>query len=188
MQKVPTIVDGIPIYSGTARALHWLVALLLVVTIPIAFLMDNDKLFSEAAQNVLYDSHKLIGLLVLLLIVVRLVYRARNGVPQPDQSIQLWQHAVSGVVHWVLYGMLLVVPILGYVGQQLYGPIVLFDRIPIPGFLTPDEKVSDRIFKIHTFAAYVLIAIALLHIGAALYHYFIRKDNVLTRMLPSLRR
>jgi cytochrome b561 len=142
MQQVPTTVDGIPIYSPTARFFHWSIVVLLVITVPVALVMGAEGLVSEATQNTLYDTHKLIGFLLLALVIARLVYRLRSGAPQPDQSIQLWQHALSGVVHWTMYGLLLLVPILGYIALQYYGPIVLFNKLPVPGFVVADEKLT----------------------------------------------
>ncbi len=175
-------------YSLPARVFHWTIAAAIPVTLVIALIMDGEIFgFSEAAQGVLFDTHKLIGLVILLVVLLRVAYRLKNGAPPQSELMPEMQRKIGSITHVLLYVLLLVIPVLGYAGSQLFGAINLFNRLPIPVFLPHDEKLGDRVFVIHTFLGYAIMALAALHIGAALYHLVVRKDGVFARMWPGMR-
>ncbi|MEQ1715998.1 MAG: cytochrome b/b6 domain-containing protein [Hyphomicrobium sp.] len=191
--------DGydIPIYSRPARRFHWWVALLVLIQAPIGFYMTyrgyemvgvNDK--GEVVKgvwdgitNTLYSSHKAIGLLILLLVVLRLGYRLSHGAPESDRSVPPALIGVSHLTHWTIYLALLVTPVLGYIGIS-YGRYLDVFGFPVPPVTAEDKKFSEEIFEFHELAATVLLALVALHIGAAIYHKAVRKDRVVERMLP----
>lgn len=174
------------VYSAPARFFHWIIALLILTIIPIALVMDGEKIkLSEATQGVLYDTHKLLGLLILAFAVFRILYRFSAGAPAHEPTLSSFQVLVSGLTHWALYALMLAVPLVGYIALQYYGDINLFGKLPIPGFTGHDEKLSERLFGLHKVLGYGMIALIALHFGAALYHYLVRGDNVLGRMWPS---
>lgn len=189
----------VEVYSSMARFFHWLTVLLIAVQVPIGLYMvyrgnemvwTNDKGETktglwDATTNTLYSSHKLIGVIILGFVVLRLLYRFGAGAPKPEPTLNMAQKVGSEVNHWGIYLMLLVVPVLGYIGISYYGALNVFG-IPFPALTGKDEGVAEKVFEAHGLAAWALLALVALHVGAALYHYFVRRDYVLARMMPGL--
>lgn len=175
-------------YSPTARTLHWTVATLVLVTAPIGFIMADrgERNIWDATTNNLYSAHKLIGLTILVLMIARLVYRLSHGAPSPEPTLTPVEKAVSETVHWAIYAMLFIVPIGGYLGISYYPALDIFG-VKVPGLVTPNEETAKFVFKLHAYAAVVLLGLAGMHIGAALMHRIVKKDGVLSRMLPAKR-
>ena len=139
---------------------------------------------SDAVTAFLYDSHKLIGIIIFFLVVARLIYRMTRGAPPPEPMPPL-QRLAADVTHWTMYALLILIPIGGYVALQYFGEIRLFGVLPVPSFDEPNKEISERVFSLHKLAAYALIGLVALHFSAAMFHRFILKDNVLGRMWPS---
>jgi cytochrome b561 len=174
-------------YSATARRFHWwTAAFVLLLQIPVGLFMVRYGAATDfaAPTGQLYDGHKLMGLLILSLVLARLAYRLARGAPPDEPTIETWQKALSHLTHWGLYLMLIVVAFLGWLATSYYGEIRPFG-IKVPSLVAADTDYSTTVYNWHKLAAYVLIVLIGMHIGGALYHYFIRKDGVLRRMLPS---
>ena len=171
-------------YSTAARRLHWWTVALLAVQIPVGLFMVRYGAATDFAEPTgkLYDAHKLAGLLILLLAVVRLIYRLVHGAPADEPSLAPWEKLVSHVTHWAIYALLIVVPLLGWLAVSHYGPFEPFG-IKLPTLAAKDEASATRTFFLHMVAAYALIVLLGMHVGAALQHYVIKKDGVLRRML-----
>ena len=184
---VETTSGPIQIYSATARTFHWLIVLLLAVQIPIGVYMvyrGKDLNIWDALTNQLYSSHKLIGVIIFFLVVLRLGYRLIAGPPPPEPTIEPWHKTCSVLNHLALYLLLLIVPILGYIGVAMFPALDIFGLFKLPALVAPDKQMSETVFEWHIYGAIALCALIVLHIVAALYHYFIRQDNVLGRMWP----
>jgi cytochrome b561 len=188
----------IPIYSRAARRFHWWVALFFAIQFALGFYMTyrgydmvytNDAgetktgLF-DAVTGALYDSHKLLGVSILLIVLLRLGYRLTHGAPPSDRSLPPALTGISHLVHWSIYLLLIAVPIGGYIGVSYYGALNAFDTVPLPPVTEKDQKMAEVIFEYHKLAAWGLLTLVGLHIAAAIYHRFIRKDRVVERMLP----
>ncbi|CAH1672966.1 Cytochrome b [Hyphomicrobiales bacterium] len=174
-------------YSAPARTLHWITAIAVFVMIPVGVTMSyrgNVLNLWDGLTNGLYSGHKLLGFLLLWLTAGRLAYRFLHGAPPDEPTLEWWQRAGSHLVHWLLYGLLLVVPLLGWIGVSLFPALTIFDLFSLPALTKPDEAAAQRVLGIHGKLALTLGALAILHIAAALYHRFIRKDGVLRRMWP----
>ncbi|AGK58000.1 cytochrome B561 [Hyphomicrobium denitrificans 1NES1] len=187
----------LPTYTPAARGLHWLIALLIFIQLPLGLYMTyrgnemptiNEK--GEAVKGIfdaltgfLYSSHKLIGLTILFLVLARFLYRLMRGAPQPDPSVPRGLTAASRLVHWLMYALLIVVPVMGYRAIS-YGRYLDVFGIPLPAVTEKNEDLSKEIFEWHERAAIVLLVLVSLHVAAAIYHRFIRKDRVVERMLP----
>jgi cytochrome b561 len=183
---MPGTTKGEPTYSLAARRLHWWTVLFVVLQIPVGLFMVRYGAATQFAEPTgkLYDGHKLTGALILLLVLSRLAYRLAKGAPPDEPTLELWQKAASHATHWGLYLLLIVVPVLGYVATSYYGEIAPFG-FRLPKVTATDQGVAEKIYHWHALAAYALILLIGMHIGAALFHYFIRKDGVLRRMLVS---
>jgi cytochrome b561 len=193
LKRVPLV------YSATARTFHWWTVAFVLVLITLGSIMTDrteDKTVVvngkatvvpgiwDATTNALYSSHKLIGFIFLFVIVGRLIYRLRNGAPPDEPSLEPWQRFASHATHWGLYTLLVAVPLGGWIGVQLYPSANVFGLFNLPTFLPPNQTLAETVFKFHGIGAKLILALILVHIGAALYHHFMLKDNVLRRMLP----
>ncbi len=181
----------VEVYSPVARAFHWIVLVLLVIQIPVGLVMayrGNVLNVWDALTNNLYSSHKLLGVTILAIVLARLAYRLLHGAPADEPTLEWWQKAASHVTHWSLYGMLIVVPLLGWLGVSRYPALNIFGLFNLPGLVAPDKQAAEAFFFLHKALAIVLVLLIGAHVGAAMFHHFIRKDGVLTRMLPGLRR
>lgn len=177
------------VYSPVARAFHWITVVLVALMVPVGLFMTAraERNIWDGLTNTLYSGHKLTGLLLLVVVVGRLGYRLIKGAPPDEPTIEPWQKAASHVTHWTLYLLLLAVPILGWVGISLYPALDVFGLFRLPGLVAPNQPASSTVFFLHKIGAFALVGLAAVHIVAALYHYIVRKDGVLRRMLPSLR-
>lgn len=190
--------SDIPVYAPAARRYHWLVAFLILIQFPIAFYMTYRGYQMPAGvddagaakfgvwdevTNTLYSSHKLIGIIIFSVVLLRLAYRLMNGAPRPDPSVPSAMIGISHGVHWSIYLLLLAVPIGGYIGTSYYGALNVFG-IPFPAVTEKDQKFSETVMEYHELAAIILLSLVALHIAASIYHRFVRKDRVVERMLP----
>ena len=171
-------------YSRIAKLLHWLVAICVLSTIPVAFWMNNAS--PGPLQDNLFNLHKSIGMLILALMLLRVTYRLTAGAPAAEPSLAPWQRSFSSTVHTLLYVLLVAMPIVGYTANSAYGASTpffgLFDLPPIVG---KNEALSEQLFKYHRWTGWAVAVLAAMHIGAALQHHFIHRDGVLRRMLPT---
>jgi cytochrome b561 len=170
-------------YSGFAKLLHWTIAACVLFIIPAGILMG--VLADGTTKNALYTLHRSFGALVLALMMIRLAYRLVNGVPAPEPTLTAFQRIVSHAVHLGLYGLLIAQPIIGWVATSAYGAqISFFGLFTLPALVAKDEALSKPLFQVHELIGFVIAGLLAMHIGAALFHYFIRRDGVLQRMLP----
>lgn len=181
---------GRAVYSPAARSLHWITVAAVFVMVPLGLAMTyrgNTLDIWDGLTDALYSTHKSIGFLVLWLSVGRLIYRLVHGAPPDEPTLEWWQKAASHLVHWALYGLLLVVPLLGWIGISLFPSLTLFNLFDLPALAAANEDAAKRVLFVHGWLALLLALMVCGHIAAALFHYFIRKDGVLRRMLPGLK-
>jgi cytochrome b561 len=170
-------------YSGFAKLLHWTIAVCVLFIIPAGIAMAN--LPDGNLKNALYTLHRSTGALVLVLMLIRLAYRLVNGVPAPEPTLNSFQRIVSHAVHLGLYGLLIAQPIIGWVATSAYGAqISVYGLFTLPALVGKDEALAKPLFLVHELIGFAIAGLLVMHIGAALYHYFIRRDGVLQRMLP----
>ncbi len=176
------------VYSPTARRFHWLTVAFVAVMLPLGLYMvwrGNATKF-DALTGQLYDVHKLLGFTLLWVVVARLVYRLRNGAPPDEPTLEWWQKAAAHLTHWGLYGLLLLIPLLGWLGVSFYGARSIFGIVSLPPLVAQNQDTAATVFLLHYWAALLLVAMIGAHVGAALFHYVILRDGVLRRMLPGL--
>lgn len=138
---------------------------------------------SGPLQDTLFDLHRSFGFLILVLIVLRFVNRFAGGVPKTYAAGPAWQRIAARSVHDLLYLLLLVEPLLGWIATSAYGaPISVFWLFQLPAITAQNRDLSEALFEVHENLAWVIIALVAIHIGAALYHHFVLRDRVLVRM------
>jgi cytochrome b561 len=172
-------------YSGTAKTLHWLIVGMLIAQFIFAWTMPN--IGRNTPVTTLISLHFTFGILILAVAIVRLTWRVTHGEPAPEDGLPLWQVQSARAVHWLLYLLLFVLPILGWINASWRGmPIVMFG-LELPRLVATRAPGFGWTGNVHSLLAnYVLLTLVGLHVLAALYHYFIRRDGVLRRMLPGV--
>jgi cytochrome b561 len=171
-----------------ARLLHWTMALLVLTTIPAGFLMVQPDL-DRATQNALFVFHKNVGVLLLLLVTIRLIYRGLNTPPPLPSSLPPLQQRIAGASHAALYTLLVVMPVAGYVRVKAGGfPIESLDAMGIPSIVPRSDALAAFAKTTHYVGGITLTALVVLHCSAALYHGILKRDGVFSRMWPPLGR
>jgi cytochrome b561 len=173
-------------YGAPARFFHWTIALLIVVTVPCAWVMTH--IGPGAAQNLLYVSHESIGLTVLGLAVLRLSWRLVDRPPPLPASVKPAQALAARLNHWFLYLLLFAMPATGYLLVVAGGyPLNFFALFDVPRLVEKREDLAALAEAAHLSLQFALYALVVLHVVAALHHHFVTRDGVLRRMWPGLR-
>jgi cytochrome b561 len=172
-----------PAYTPVARLLHWITAGLVLVLIPMGFVMA-ELLKGGPVQDFLFGLHESLGVTLMAVVYVRLAYRlTHRPAPLPEEIPAFYRIAGHGV-HWLLYALLAVQPIIGWIGTSAYrAPIHFFWLAELPPIWPQNRGFSDAMFWVHTGIGIALAMLICAHVGAGLFHHFIRRDVVLTRML-----
>ena len=169
-------------YTYTAIALHWLTAGLIVVSVGLGIYMVGLKLSPLKLR--LYSWHKWVGVTIFLLVVARLIWRAANALPPPIANAK-WQRAAAVINHWLLYVLLVCIPISGWLMSSAYGiPVVYFGVVPLPDLVGKNKELGDTLKTLHETLAFTMLALVAVHAVAALKHHLLDRDPVLYRMLP----
>ena len=170
-------------YTGTAKVLHWLIVVLLIAQFIFAWTMPH--IGRNTPVSTLISLHFTFGIIILAVAIVRLVWRATHAQPAPEDGLPPWQIQSARAVHWLLYALLFVVPILGWLNASWRGmPIVVFG-LELPKLIATRAAGWGWTGNVHVLLAeYGMLTLVGLHVAAALYHYFIKRDGVLQRMLP----
>ncbi len=174
-------------YTRVAIALHWLLALTLVGMFGVGIYM-TDLPFSPWRIK-LYNWHKWAGITFLVLSILRLLWRLTHRPPALPvaitQAMPIWQTRAYHATHHLLYLLFFAVPLLGWAYSSAAGfPIVWFGQITLPDLLGADKALAELIKPLHKLAALALMALAALHVAAAIKHHWIDRDGLLTRMWP----
>jgi cytochrome b561 len=189
MKETPA--TQVEVYRRTPRVLHWLTVALIAVQLPVGLYMSyrgNILNVWDKITGALYNGHKLIGVTILLVVLCRLAYRLIRGAPAHEPTIEPWQKAVSRLNHWGMYLLLICVPVAGYIGISLFPALDIFGLFSLPAVVAPDKEAAKTALSVHKLLVALLVLLIAVHVAAALFHYFIRKDNVLGRMIPRLLR
>jgi cytochrome b561 len=173
-------------YTRTAIGLHWLVALLIFATFPLGLYMSD--LAVSPLKLRLYSYHKWIGVTIFLLAVLRLSWRFTHRPPALPDTMPNWEKLAATGMHWLLYALLFVVPLSGWLMSSAKGfQTVWFGVLPLPDLIGKDKALGELLTELHESFNFLMMALVLVHAGAALKHHFIDRDDVLARMLPFLR-
>ncbi|WP_034294396.1 cytochrome b [Herbaspirillum sp. RV1423] len=167
-------------YTAPARLLHWTLAILLIGMVGLGWYMMSIE--DAPGSDWYFNLHKSVGLLVLLLVLLRAVWRLLHQPAPLPLATPPWQIIASTVSHWVLYALMLALPLIGAIGAAFSKSGLIFFGTPLPRLVAPDHDVAELFFSMHSFAAWILVILVSLHVLAALKHLLIDRDGVFQRM------
>jgi len=168
-------------YSTPAIALHWLIALLIFVAFPLGVYMHELPLSPDKLK--LYSYHKWIGVSVFLLVAIRLGWRLTHTPPALPDGIAAWQRRASAVVHGLLYLLMIAIPLSGWLMSSAKGfQTVWFGVLPLPDLIGKNRELGELLAEVHEALNFTLLALVILHVGAALKHHFVERQPFLQRM------
>jgi cytochrome b561 len=180
-------------YSGVAIALHWGIAVLIGVNLVLGWRMGALR---GLAKFDTFQLHKSVGLTILVFSLVRLAWRLWKPPPPEPPTLRPWERVTSAIVHASFYVIMIVMPLSGWAmasASPLHIPTLVFHVLPWPDFpgvhgLDAGAKHGVRSLTgaTHLALAWSLVALLVLHVGAALKHQFVDDDAVLARMVPGL--
>lgn len=169
-------------YGIIAYLLHWVMAILIIGLLVLGLYMTWIPISSLKLK--LYGWHKEFGTLVLMLFFLRVAWRLSNITPLLPATLPAWQQLAAHAVHFAFYIFMFAMPITGWLVTSAAGlPVSFFGLFVLPSLVTPSEENRLLFTEMHKWLAYGLIATIGAHVGAALKHHFINKDNILRRML-----
>jgi cytochrome b561 len=158
-------------FSLSARTLHWVMAAMILSMLVIG--LD---------QNLLW-LHEPMGISILVLAFVRIYVRLNGDVPPLPQDIPMVQRRAARLSHWVLYALMVTMPLVGWSMVSAEGPpIVLMGWLHLPSIMPHDIHLYHALRKTHMYLAILLAGIFAMHFVAALYHALVRQDGVFSSM------
>ena len=170
-------------YTRTAIFMHWLVALGLVGTFSLGFYMEGLPFSPSKLQ--FYSWHKWAGMVLLVLVVVRLAWRLSHPAPALPATMGPLARLAAHAGHWLLYGLMLAIPLSGWLMSSAQGvPVVWFGILPLPDLVPKSTALGQALQEAHMILNYTLLIAVAGHVAAALHHHFVKKDTILSRMLP----
>ena len=170
-------------YGTVSRLFHWATVAIVLIMIPVGLTMVEDV--PRPVQDKLFMLHKGLGALFLALILARIAWRLATPQPPPPPLGPL-QRRLAATVHALLYALLLVMAVSGYLRVTAGGfPIELLNALGIPPLAPRSDTLAAAAKAVHATAKWALIALILGHSGAALGHA-LRRDGIMARMWPPL--
>ena len=172
-------------YNRTAVLLHWIVAFLLVVQFLIGLDMVDIPKGPESTRPFWFNTHKSIGIVLGCLILFRLYWRLKSGVPENPVGGAQWQRVAAVLSHKLLYFCMILMPTSGLVGSLFSKYDLLFLGIKVPKLFEHDVFIKELMTNTHQWTAYIFLTIICIHILAAVKHMVIDCDGVFERMMPN---
>jgi cytochrome b561 len=172
-------------YGRVAKWLHWITVGLMAVALPMGFVIQHIK---DAAKMPFYAIHESAGLVIFAVVLLRLVWKQINPPPPLDPAIPRPMRVAAAAVHHTLYALLLIQPLLGFVmtnafGFPMQGGTAFLGVIDLPKFMEPAEALANTLKLFHTIGGWSILVLLALHIGGAVFHQAIRRDETLLRMV-----
>jgi len=166
-------------FNLTARVLHWLMAMMILSML----FVGVGMVAALQWRPLLIDLHRPLGIAILLLVIVRLYNRLRHRPPPLPANLPAWQAAAAHASHWVLYGLMLAMPLVGWSMLSAGGyPIVMWSGFNLPAIVPHDPALYAALRNAHSLLAYALFATVVVHLSAALFHLWVRRDGVFQAM------
>lgn len=174
-----------PRYSRINQSLHWITAISMFALLPLAWVMVNAKAGSGFTPS-LFNWHKTLGAIVLLVTLFRIAWRFVDGPPAYPPTVRGWEKALAHMAYWVFFAALIYMPVTGFLSSEFGNhPLKLFDAIPTPLLFAPDKPTDHFFTQLHVAGQWAIYALIALHLSAVAFHLIYRHDGVLGRMLPA---
>ena len=172
-------------WGFVSQLLHWLLAVMIFAQIALALTFIQLRRGPEFFA--LINAHKSLGLTILVVVVIRLIWRWSNPVPDLPATLKPYERFLARFTHDALYALLIAMPLTGWFGSAALGyPIRWFNLFLVPNPIGKDVPLGHALYLTHSILALALGVILVLHIAAAIRHHFILKDDTLRRMLPGV--
>jgi len=174
-------------YDRVLKAVHW--STLLLIAAAYIAIWGSYAVATKEQEAFLMQLHRSLGVTVFVLTLFRLGWRWHARIPSLPADLPAIQKVAARVAEYVLYALLLIQPILGILYINARGRRVDFFFLgELPPIVGPDKVLAKQAIAAHDIVAYVLLTFIALHAAAALFHHFVRRDDVLNAMLPRSRR
>jgi cytochrome b561 len=172
-----------PRYTATAIVLHWLIAAAVVGLIALGWWMQTIPKLPVGARVDAFNLHKSIGMTVLLLMLVRISWRAGHP-PPPFAPMPRWQARLARAVHLLFYVCLIVQPVSGYLGSAFSGFPVRFFGLVLPAWAPKSDALKDALSVVHLVNSWVLVGALALHLAGTVQHALLERDGSFRRIWP----
>ncbi|HEX8783568.1 MAG TPA: cytochrome b [Steroidobacteraceae bacterium] len=170
-------------WGALAQFFHWLIVVLLIVQVTLASLADD--LPPGTKKLALLARHKSVGITILMLVILRLLWRSLNLTPLLPDTLKPYERVLARFTHATLYVLLFAMPLSGWMMSSARGfPVSWFGLFTLPDLVPKNRSLYEALLTTHQTLAWVLAAVVTLHVAAALKHHFMLRDHVLRRMLP----
>jgi len=168
-------------YDRTARLLHWAIAALLLAQCAFGYWM-GDVQRNTPDRAYIINLHKSVGMVIGVLILLRLYWRLRHAPPAMLSTLAQWQQKLAGATHHALYLCMALVPLSGYLASNFskHG-VKFFNTLTLAPWGSDDKAIYGVFNQTHKTAAFVLLAVAVVHVAAAVWHA-LQRDGVFERM------
>lgn len=178
-------------YDKVAISLHWLMALCIIGMLTLGFVMEDITPVSLRFSAI--NWHKALGVTLLFLALLRLLWRITHKAPALPAAMPKFEQFAARAAHWALYLFMIAIPLSGWVMSSAAAKykITFFGLFDIPFLPLPSayrETLGSIAYDGHGLLAYGLIALLVAHVAAALKHQFINRDEVLSHMIPLIKR
>ncbi|HXE50248.1 MAG TPA: cytochrome b [Ramlibacter sp.] len=172
-------------YGAVAIGLHWLMAIVLTVLVVMGLYMASlPDVGFDTRKIVLILYHKQIGMFALALALLRLGWRVGHVLPALVETLPDWQQVAARLVHLCLYAVMFALPVTGWLMSSAAGfTVSLLGLFDLPDLVVKDDFLFQAFVQAHKWLSYALIALTVVHAGAALMHHFVNKDETLRKML-----
>jgi cytochrome b561 len=170
-------------YNDVSQALHWITALLVLAILPIGWVMVNAADDSKLVGP-LFMIHKSLGVTIFLVVAFRILWRGLNPAPPLPWTLEAWEAWAARISHFLLYLVLLGMPVSGYITSSASNhPVSFFGLFNLP-LLAANKPLAKSAGEFHEALAWVVYFLVGLHVAATAYHLIVKRDGILNRMLP----
>jgi cytochrome b561 len=175
--------DPAPRYPLTVVVLHWAIALAVVGLVVLGWWMQTIPKEPVGPRADAYNLHKSIGLAALLLMAVRLAWRASHRPPELP-PLPVWQARAARAIHALLYVLMFADAFSGYLGSVVSGYPVKFFGLVLPAWAAANAGLKEACSVVHVLSSWALVAVIGVHVVATFYHQWVLHDRLLWRMWP----
>jgi len=166
-------------------SMHWGSLIAIVVSVGVMF--ARDAIEDTSMRQFLLQAHRQLGLVVLAVVWIRIMVRLTMKLADHSHGMGAFMRLAAQAAHVLLYGLLIAIPVVGWALTSAHDiPLFFLGVIHLPQLVSADSELADTLSDYHVWLAWGLLAAVALHVAAALWHHFIRRDGVLRAMLPGL--